>query len=219
MNIKKKNDRLIVFDLDGTLIDSRADIAGSINAGLEKVAGVRRERDEIFPLIGQPLVEMYAKLLPESHSALVEEACAAYREHYMDNCANETTVFPGVERGLAALSEERCVVATTKATFQAERVTERMGLAGYFELVQGTDGIPYKPDPAVLHLVFEKLGGNPKESWMVGDTPFDVKAGKAAGMITCAVTYGIAHRRELADARPDFMVDTFDLAASMIALP
>jgi phosphoglycolate phosphatase len=83
-----------------------------------------------------------------------------------------------------------------------------MGIAHHFDLVQGSDGIPHKPDPAVLSRVLERLGKQAHRSWIVGDTVYDIQAGKAAGIHTCAVTYGIGSVRDLKRAAPELLLDT-----------
>jgi phosphoglycolate phosphatase len=152
-----KSPPLVIFDLDGTLVDSREDIAASINVGLERVGGARRAETEIHPLIGRPLAEMFVALLPPELSHRTPDAATAYRAHYFDNCSRRSRIYPGVAECLAALADVPLAIATTKATFQAERVAEQLGLAPHFELVQGTDGLPFKPDPAVIHLVLDRL--------------------------------------------------------------
>jgi len=201
---------LIIFDLDGTLVDSRRDIAASINEGLSRVAGITRPEEEIFPLIGRPLDHMYEVLLPEGETARAPEASAVYREHFFHNCDVHSRVFPGVFECLEKLGDKRLAIATTKATFQAVRVSDVMGLSGFFELVHGSDEIPHKPDPAVVLQVLERLDVPPGRAWMVGDTILDVGAGRAAGLRTCAVTYGIGAREDLERADPDLVVDSID---------
>jgi 2-phosphoglycolate phosphatase len=208
----KRNTGLVVFDLDGTLVDSRRDIACSINAALRTVAGVSVPEEAVFPLIGRALDEMFALLLPRDAAGSVDEACAAYRAHYLDHCAVHTTVFPGVTGCLEALRGIRRAVATNKSTAQAVRAVRELGLAGHFDLVLGCDGIPRKPHPAVIERILEALGIDPGEACMVGDTVYDIEAGKAARLAaTCAVTYGYGDRAALVAASPDLLLD--DLGA------
>jgi phosphoglycolate phosphatase-like HAD superfamily hydrolase len=90
----------------------------------------------------------------------------------------------------------------------ATAVTERLGIAHHFDLVQGSDSMPNKPDPVVLTRVLRTLEKRAGLSWMVGDTVYDIEAGKAAGMRTCAVTYGIGIRQDLEATDPDLLVDS-----------
>lgn len=200
----------VLFDLDGTLVDSAEDIAASVNAALALDGAAPRPLAEIAPRIGAPLADIFRALLPAPDPARVEAACAAYRAHYFDNCARASRLYPGVGACLDGLAGARLGVATTKATFQAVRVCEAFGIARRFAAIQGCDGIPHKPDPAVVLAALSRLGVDPGEAWMVGDTVLDLRAGRAAGCRVCAVTYGIGRREDLAAEAPDLLLD--DLA-------
>jgi phosphoglycolate phosphatase len=201
---------LVIFDLDGTLVDSRADIATSIDHSARAVGAPPVAREAVFPLIGQPLVAMFETLLSAEFKARAEDAAAIYRRHYFDHCADATAIYPGVLACLDRLDGVPKAVATTKMTFMAVEVLKQLGLTDRFALVQGCDGIPHKPDPAVVQLVLEKLGAPADQSWMVGDTVYDIQAGRAAGTRTCAVTYGIGSAVDLAAENPDLLLDNLD---------
>ncbi len=207
-NKKKHIDvELIVFDLDGTLVDSREDIAAAVSKGLQAVGGLPIPKKEIFPLIGQPLTQMFVTLLPDAMVDCAEQAAQAFRAYYFDHCADSTQVFPGVMTCLDRLTGLPLAVATTKMTFMAVQVIEKLGLSKRFALIQGSDGIPHKPNPTVIHQVLEKLDKPSDRCLMVGDTVFDIQAGKAAGLYTCAVSYGIGNQVDLAAQSPDLMLD------------
>jgi phosphoglycolate phosphatase len=206
-----------VFDLDGTLVDSRADITASLNAALEAVGAPLRSADELYPQIGRPLDAIFCELLPGAAHDRVEDACEFYRGHYFDNCSRHSRVYPGVVECLEALEHVALAIATTKRTFQAVRVARVMGLEPHFDLVHGTDDVPHKPDPAVLHQVLARLDKPASGSWMVGDTVHDLRAGRAAGMRTCAVTYGFGERDDLVAERPNLLLDTLVELPDLIA--
>lgn len=207
---------LVVFDLDGTLVDGREDISRAVNHGILEVGGESRPISEIIPHIGRPLNQIFQDLLPAQLRGLADRAAEIYREYFFDHCADTSTLYPGVAQCLEAL---RCVpraVATTKRTFMAAEVLRAMGIAHHFALVQGSEDIPQKPDPAVLTRVLAKLGKPACRSWIVGDTVFDIQAGKAAGMRTCAVTYGIGLAGDLSREAPDLLLDSLeDLPAAI----
>ena len=206
----------MVFDLDGTLVDSRQDISRAVNEGILAVGGERRSSDEIIPHIGRPLQELFRDLLPVELRDMAGRAAETYRQYFFDHCVENSLLCPGTSECLEALGAVSRAIATTKMTFMAEHVVEELGIAHHFDLVQGSDGIPHKPDPAVLALVLRKLRKEPRRSWVVGDTAYDIRAGKAAGMWTCAVTYGIGHVEDLKRAAPDLLLDTLaDLPAGI----
>jgi phosphoglycolate phosphatase len=160
----------VLFDLDGTLVDSREDIAASLNAALVAVGAAPRPSGELVGWIGEPLAAIFEGSLPAELSHRVQDACAAYRSHYFDHCADRSALYPGVLACLDALAGRSLAVATTKATFQAVRVCEAFGIASRFAAIQGCDGIPHKPDPAVVRAALARLGVAPEAAWMVGDT-------------------------------------------------
>jgi 2-phosphoglycolate phosphatase len=204
---------LVVFDLDGTLVDSRQDIARAINHGILSAGGQELPLQDIVPHIGRPLVDTFEALLPVELKPTAQGAAETFRQYYFQHCAETSRLYPGVLACLENLQGVSRAVATTKMTFMAVKVVEEMGIAHHFDLVQGSDGIPHKPHPAVLSRVLEKLKKQPHESWFVGDTVYDIQAGKAAGMRTCAVTYGIGLVDELEQALPDLLLGSLvDLA-------
>jgi phosphoglycolate phosphatase len=207
---------LVVFDLDGTLVDSREDISRAVNEGMIAVGGSRRPSREIIPHIGRPLVDIFKDLLPAELRDLAGRAAETYREYFFEHCVENSRLCPGVSDCLHGLQTVSRAVATTKMTFMAERVVRQMDLAHHFDLVQGSDGIPHKPDSAVLVLVLDKLRHAADRAWVVGDTVYDIQAGKAAGMRTCAVTYGIGRVEDLVREAPDLLLDTLaDLPAAI----
>ncbi len=202
--------KLIVFDLDGTLVDSRRDVALSILHSLESVGADPIPETRVFPYIGKPLLDIFLDLIGDGDETRAEAACAAYREYYFDHCADESRPYPGVLETLETISKHhRMAIATTKKTFMAERVADLLGMQPHLDLVSGTDDIPFKPDPAILFRVMEKLDARPKDTWMVGDSVMDIEAGRRAGTKTCAVTYGIGTEKDLRKAGPDAIIDRF----------
>jgi phosphoglycolate phosphatase len=207
MRTTRRKVELVIFDLDGTLVDSRDDIAAALNVALAEIGCAPRRIEEITPRIGEPLDAIFRRWIPGDPPHLVDDAVAAFRRFYFDNCARRSALYPGVRDCLERLAPIPLAVATTKSTRQAVRVCEQLDLARHFAVVQGSDDIPHKPDPAVVRAVLARLRISPDAAWMVGDTPMDVQAGRAAGCATCAVTYGIGERAALSAAGPDLLID------------
>jgi phosphoglycolate phosphatase len=216
MNAEKGAPPAVLFDLDGTLVDSLADIAAAVNAALARVGCAGRPFAEIAPHIGEPLAAIFRAWLPAAPPSGIEEACAAYRAHYFDNCDRASRLYPGVIACLERLAPTPLGIATTKATYQAIRVCEAFDLARRFAVIQGCDGIPPKPDPAVVLAALARLGVGTEGAWMVGDTVLDLRAGRAAGCRVCAVTYGIGTREALAAEGPDLLLDDLDALPDLV---
>jgi phosphoglycolate phosphatase len=202
--------RNIIFDFDGTLTDSRRDIAGAQLWALGQLGFTGHREEQIYPLIGKPLQETFERLLPSEHHHRIPEAIALYAEYYPPRSLVTTSLFPGVRETLTTLRERghRMAVASTKKGAGILRVTEHFGITPLFDRLQGSDGIAFKPAPDVILAVLEGEGWAARDTLMVGDTDADVMAGRAAGTATCAVTYGALSAEELSTLHPDFVIHT-----------
>jgi HAD superfamily hydrolase (TIGR01509 family) len=202
----------ILCDLDGTLVDSRRDIALAFQQALRRVAGgVPPDEATIAQHIGKPLEQMARELgyrfSPPSLATFLE----TYRRYYTTHGTRHTQPYPGVTTTLQALSSLAFGVVTTKYQEQAETVLQRLQLAPYFQHVQGwLPGLRLKPAPDAVFAALTALRGTPQQALMVGDTTADILAGKAAGLKTCAVTYGFGRREELQRCEPDYVLEAFD---------
>lgn len=203
----------IVFDLDGTLVDSLDDITAAFRRSFHVLGVEPPSSDAVRTLIGKPLREMYA---PFSPAEAVDSLVAEYRRDYAERCADRTRPFPGIVPLLAELraSGHALAVATTKTSWMARTVVERLGIAEALDHVQGTDDFPHKPAPDVIHHALAGVGR--PGAWMIGDAPSDVAAGRAAGLRTCAVTWGVGHAAHLRAAEPDALVTTVDALRTLL---
>jgi len=207
---------LLCFDLDGTLVDSETDIRAALAAALDELpAGdaVHRERALDAAGLGMPLEEFFAIAHPDGDAAQCQRFYDGYRTYYLAHLLDHTRPFAGVVETLEALQPRRAAglrltVATTKRTETARRVITGLGLAGYFDAVLGTDGIPHKPAPDLLFLCARTVERDPALGVMIGDTGRDIEAGQAAGMKTCGVGTGRLGLDGLAPFKPDWLIAT-----------
>lgn len=213
---------LVCFDLDGTLVDSTADIRAALVHALAAVppADVRLDEHALSCAgLGLPLDEFYALARPAPHpqagAAGRRRFVDEYRSYYHAHLLDKTRPFDGVAETLELVkplraSGLRVAVATTKKTLTAERVLGALGLAHHFDLILGTEEpMPHKPAPDLLLACARRLDRDPRRGLMVGDTERDVLAGRAAGMRTCGVTYGVLGVEGLTPHAPDHLVDRF----------
>lgn len=192
-----------VFDVDGTLMDSAADICGAIQQVLQ-ARGLLDVTDAFLrQYIGRHLFDTFHDLgFPEpEHEAMLAE----YRGVYLARGHSSTRPYPGVAEALAALGGRKST-ATTKSTPTTRAVLTQFGLVEYFDHVQGTDGFPAKPAPDVVLRTLTEFGVAPEEVLFVGDAPADMEAGRRAGVRTCAVRYGYGSEESLAAWDPDFWI-------------
>jgi HAD superfamily hydrolase (TIGR01509 family) len=196
--------RLYLFDVDGTLVDSAADICGTIQQVLH--ASGRTDVSDAFlrRYIGRHLFDLFADLGFPAEA--MDQMLLDYRAIYTSAGHVNTTVYPGVAEMLSGLGGLKST-ATTKGTPTTKVILEKFGLMPYFNHVQGTDGFPAKPEPDVIFKSLEIFGVSPGDCLMVGDAPSDMEAGRRAGVKTCAVRYGYGDHEAMAGFTPDFWID------------
>ena len=205
------NIKLLIFDLDGTLVDSRFDLADAVNYALKKLKKPQLTYGEIPPLLGSGLGYLLQKATGEEEPAVLQHARQLFDEYYSHHYADKTRRYPGVKETLAALGHLKKAVYSNKAQAFTEAIVRELGLAPYFDAVMGAqpDRHPLKPDPAGIRIILGQLSIPASQSLMVGDSTHDMEAGKAAGMLTCAVTYGYRPAEVLKKMSPDLMIEAF----------
>lgn len=213
--------RAVLFDLDGTLVDSRADIAAACNHALVSQGRAPLPLETISGFVGDGArtLLMRAFALRSDHPTL-DRAVHEFRSFYETHPVRWTTVLPGVREVLSLLTSGTgstacaCAVITNKPRRIADAVLDRLGMRDSFVAVRGGGDGPLKPDPWSILDVLATLGIAPEAAWMVGDGPQDIGAGRAAGCWTVAVRTGFGTHAALADAMPHCTLDSMaDLAA------
>jgi pyrophosphatase PpaX len=198
----------VLFDLDGTVVDSGAIILASMRHATREVLGRDYSDKELLQAVGGPGLEAQMHALAPEH---VERLVDVYRAHN-EPLHDDLEACVGMEDALVRLHEEgrRLGVVTAKRRSTVELAFDRVPLGHLFETIVGGDETErHKPDPEPLLLAAERLEADPAETAYVGDSPFDVRAAKAAGMFAVAVTWGRIHNRERLEAEePDAVVDT-----------
>jgi pyrophosphatase PpaX len=199
---------VVLFDLDGTVVDSGAIILASMRHATRQVLGSEHSDDELLQAVGGPGLEaQFAVFAPDR----VDELVRVYRAHN-EPLHESLEACVGMEDVLVRLHEEgrRLGVVTAKRRGTVELAFARVPLAHLFETVVGGDETErHKPDPEPLLLAAERLGVDPATAAYVGDSPFDIRAARAANMYAVAVTWGRIHdRTRLEREEPDAIADT-----------
>jgi len=209
----------LLFDLDGTLVDSHHEICLALDRALRDV-GLYLSFERVQQLVdGSPLEVIWQVLYPDSHpgadAAAFGHFAGAYRTHYMRDLGHATRVFPGVFDTLTSLRRHEpellFAVVSNKHSASVEPLLEAMGLSEYFALSLGCGGTQLAPKPApdLLLKAAEQLGSEVHCCVMVGDTALDIRAGKHAGMRTVGLSYGMSSRETLESEGADHVLDTF----------
>jgi phosphoglycolate phosphatase len=211
---------LIVFDLDGTLVDSLADLAAAANHACRALGLPEHPAAAIQQMIGGGEKTFVRRFIGEEHQDLFEEALGLYLSHYAAHCGDHTRPYPGVKETLATLAAaKRLAVLSNKMERLSRRVVQLMGLAPFFAAVKGGDSYgALKPAPAGLAALIKELGAYPEYTLMVGDKPADILTGRSAGARTLAVTYGYSDAASLQAAGPEAMIGAFPQIQDVLGL-
>jgi pyrophosphatase PpaX len=199
---------VVLFDLDGTVIDSGAIILASMRHAAREVLGAEPPDEELMAAVGGPGLEAQMHALAPDR---VDELVSVYRQHN-EPLHEGLMCCAGIDDLLVRLKDEgrRLGIVTAKRRKTVALAFEQIPLEHLFETVVGGDETArHKPDPEPLLLALERLGADPDDTAYVGDAPFDIKAAKAAGVFSIAVTWGGIHSRERLEAEsPDGIVDS-----------
>ncbi len=226
MNFRERRPcRFFIFDLDGTLIDSRADITSALNAALTRIQMPILRESRVVDFVGNGVQRLVEESLRETtgrepESELIQKLIALFREEYGDHLLDRTRLCDGVSEGLDRLSWATFAVVSNKPEGFSRRILEGLGIAHRFCAILGGDSVRMrKPDPEALLKAMETCGASRSETAMVGDSAVDIEAGKAAGVTTCGVLGGFRPRQELETAGCDFIIGNLIELADHFRVP
>lgn len=214
-----KNYDVIIFDLDGTLSNSKEGITKSVQYALSKLGIKEDNLDNLEHFIGPPLTDELIRTYNVSEEQ-AEKGVAYYRERYVPIGLYETEIYPGVERMLETLkaSGKYIAMATSKPQEMAEEVLRYLKIDGYFDMVMGAElHGPRQNKQVVLEALFDKLEKKDKTKYiMIGDTCFDIDGAKAVGIDAMGVAYGFGDREQMLQHGAVAVVDTTDDIAAFL---
>jgi len=197
--------RLVIFDLDGTLIDSKYDIASSVNLTLADLDLPTLPPERIFTFVGDGVKRLLRLSVGEDNDARYEEALRIFRGHYLAHCLDTTQLYSGLDRLFDGRDARMKALATNKSLEYTLRITEGLKVEEQFAAIESPlDQSDLKPDPGMLWRILERLAVRPEEAILVGDSTNDVRAAQTAGMSACAVGYGYGNRGKVLALNPDY---------------
>ena len=218
--------KLVIFDLDGTLIDSRLDLVHSVNASLRHIGRPELPADLIASYVGDgaPILIKRALGSEAENEDLVRQGLQFFLSYYREHKLDHTTIYDGIKEALAAIQRasngipRKMAVLTNKPVVPSRAIVEALGLAPFFlQTYGGNSFATKKPDPEGARQLLAEAGAQPEESAIVGDSHVDVETGRNTGLWTVGVTYGFAPHT-LHDPQPDVLVDTPHELAQLFTL-
>ena len=208
--------QLVIFDLDGTLIDSRLDLVHSVNAAIRHIGKPELPEHLIASYVGDGAPALIQRALGGEtvDEALIRKGLEFFLTYYRDHKLDHTTIYEGIEAALSQVRNSgngvprKMAVLTNKPVNPSRAIVEALGLKPYFSQVYGGNSFETKkPDPEGARKLLSESGVRPEQAAIVGDSHTDIKTGHNAGLWTVGVTYGFAPQT-LMDAHPDVLVDT-----------
>lgn len=218
----KKNPKLVMYDLDGTLVDSVPDLAIAADCMLEELGLPVAGEDKIRLWVGNGIPSLVKRALADDMAgdqpgqvddALFEKALASFQRHYDREVGLHSCLYPGVRQFLETMTDRGTpqVVVTNKSELFTGKLLKLMNIHQHFQLFLGGDSLSEKkPHPLPLVHAMETFGVSREESLMIGDSSNDIKAARAAEIAVVALPYGYNHGEPIENANPDLVVETLD---------
>lgn len=203
--------RVLIFDLDGTLIDSKLDLALAVNATLEHMGRVQLDHGSIFRMVGNGAATLLHRALGEGVTeAEAGDALVYFLSYYRAHMLDNTVTYAGVREGLELLANKTMAVLTNKPVNFSRAILDGLNLTRYFRLVYGGNSFEQKkPNPMGVEAILRELEFAPREAMMVGDSDVDIKTARNAGIWSAGVSYGIG-AQTLAAWPPDILIHSIE---------
>lgn len=201
---------VLIFDLDGTLVDSKKDLTASVNYVRNRFDLPVLTEEEIARFIGNGALMLIRRVLDtKATEETVQVGLQMFLSYYRGHMLDTTVLYPGVRETLEKLSGCKLAVLTNKPVHFSCAMLDGLGIYRYFAAIYGGNSFDHKkPDPVGIYQILSDTNGQREKTWMIGDSAVDVLTGRNAGVTTCGVTYGYA-TETFKDAQPDFLIDNF----------
>ena len=206
--MNKRKISLIVYDFDGTLVDTLFDIADAVNLSLDELGLRTLSREAICKYVGKGVERLMAQSIEDTGYSDLSHACQLFRKHYSENLMNHTRFYPAGREILHHFRDKRQAICSNKPEDFVRRILVSLKSLEAFDAILGGDSLTTrKPDPEGLLHLLDRFQCSPEQALLVGDSPVDIETGKRAGVYTCVVNYGFGDPKEIASAGPDCSID------------
>ena len=197
---------LFIFDLDGTLIDSKRDIAASVHFTLNKLGLPPLPDETIYSFVGNGVIPLIERSVGSKVN--FQKALTIFKDHYDQHLLDTTKLFADIHKVLDHFLKKPKVIVTNKSQGYSEKILRGLKIDHYFKGVYGGDtSFPKKPEPEVIHHILKMFKMGPEASVIIGDSRVDLETGRNAGILTCGVTWGYRPREELEEIGCDYLIE------------
>lgn len=203
-----KRPRFLLFDLDGTLVETLTDIACSVNHALVALGLPPHSLEEVRTFVGRGVEVLAERAVGKENVERAEEVLDLFRAHYDEHCLDNSRLFPGAIECLDRFRDRGLGVVSNKPELYVVRILNGLHVQDRFTIVFGGDSVPEKkPSPLMVRMALKSMNLPPDQGILVGDMPVDVETGRAAGVFTVAVLGGFGSKEMLEAAKPDLLVE------------
>mgnify|MGYP001009503895 FL=1 len=201
----------MIFDFDGTLVQSGEDISNSVKFTLAALNLPSIDQQEILTFIGDGVVKLIERAIGDAGKTYQEQAMAIFTDHYNRHMLDHAALYPGVYDLLRHFSGKRKIILTNKRYKFTEKMASALNIADFFDEIIGADSTPYiKPDPQLIKTVLERFPVEKKKTIIIGDGVNDILLARNSGIVSCAFLNGLGKRDELLALEPDIVFEQFE---------
>ena len=204
----KNRFKTVIFDLDGTLVDTLTDVTRGVNHALVKMGFPYRSEEEVRKAIGPGKEEFIRNIFPYEDDPDMDTFLSLFRDFYWEHCLDETVFYPGMREVLTQIRELNLAVASNKPSRYTMKILKGLGVKEWFNVIFGPEDVLHaKPHPEMILKVLSTVGSSPVKTLMVGDTDKDMMAGRDAGVSLCGARYGYGLEEDIVKLNPDYLIE------------